>query len=67
MLSDRTSLGSQKRLTGIPVELMSLDAAGHEATGTVELDHKRMGRLSRTEALQGRAMAPRALTIGQPC
>ncbi|MDH5408967.1 MAG: TraR/DksA family transcriptional regulator [Gammaproteobacteria bacterium] len=45
------------QLLDLQSELKEISATGKEASGTVELDQSRLGRLSRMDALQGQAMS----------
>lgn len=47
----------RQRLLALREELLAVDASGEAASGVVELDQSRVGRLSRMDALQGQAMS----------
>ncbi|MDX1592773.1 MAG: TraR/DksA C4-type zinc finger protein [Gammaproteobacteria bacterium] len=57
----KTTSAIRARLEARRAELDGLDATASDATGTVELDQARVGRLSRMDALQGQAMAQETL------
>ena len=57
MLDDQQVENFWRQLLRRQQELRDLRALGAEASGIVELDQTRVGRLSRMDALQGQAMA----------
>lgn len=51
------SIDWRKKLLTVRAELESVADSVDEATGVVELDQSKVGRLSRMDAIQGQAMA----------
>lgn len=47
----------RQKLLALRTELHTLDETSREASGTVELDQARVGRLSRMDAMQAQQMA----------
>jgi DnaK suppressor protein len=56
-MSDSFVADMRAKLLGIREELESVAALGDEASGVVELDQARVGRLSRMDAMQAQAMS----------
>ena len=56
-MSDSFIPDMRAKLLGLRDELESVAASGDEASGVVELDQSRVGRLSRMDAMQAQAMS----------
>ena len=56
MATEQTPEYWREKLTTLQQELLALEQAARAHRGTVELDQQKVGRLSRMDALQARAM-----------
>ncbi|PCI64521.1 MAG: molecular chaperone DnaK [Kordiimonadales bacterium] len=56
MANDQTSEFWREKLITLRQELLELEKDAREHRGTVELDQQKVGRLSRMDAMQARAM-----------